>query len=84
MAVARVAARVREGGHNLPEDTIRRRYDAGLRNFFTLCQPMATTWEFWDNSGDPAQTPIASGAGPSTLIISDPALWEPMKAGHSR
>ena len=30
MAVARVAARVREGGHDVPEETIRRRYEAGL------------------------------------------------------
>src|SRR5262249_21869242 len=50
MAVARVAARVREGGHAVPEETIRRRYEAGLRNFFSLYRPMATTWEFWDNS----------------------------------
>jgi predicted ABC-type ATPase len=84
MAVARVAARVREGGHNVPEDTIRRRYDAGLRNFFRLYQPMATTWEFWDNSGEPARTPIASGAGSATLNVSDGLIWEQIKAGHYR
>jgi predicted ABC-type ATPase len=35
-AVARVAERVRAGGHDVPEATIRRRYAAGLKNFFTL------------------------------------------------
>ncbi|MBL8039749.1 MAG: zeta toxin family protein, partial [Chthonomonas sp.] len=34
LAVERVAARVRMGGHDVPEDTIRRRYERGLRHFF--------------------------------------------------
>ena len=61
MAVARVAARVREGGHAVPEETIRRRYEAGLRNFFGLYQPMATTWNICDNSGAPMTKLIAAG-----------------------
>ena len=36
MAVARVANRVRQGGHDIPEATIRRRFEAGLRNFFRM------------------------------------------------
>jgi predicted ABC-type ATPase len=35
-AIARVAERVRSGGHDVPVETIRRRYTAGLRNFFHL------------------------------------------------
>jgi predicted ABC-type ATPase len=62
IAVARVAARVRTGGHDVPEETIRRRYEAGQSNFFRLYQPMATTWEFWDNSTESGLTPIASGS----------------------
>jgi len=34
VAIERVAKRVAEGGHNIPEDVIRRRYDAGIRNLF--------------------------------------------------
>jgi predicted ABC-type ATPase len=41
MAIARVADRVRAGGHNVPEPTIRRRYAAGLRNLRTLYLPLA-------------------------------------------
>ena len=41
MAVARVRARVRQGGHNVPEPVIRRRYGSGLRNFFRLYYPIA-------------------------------------------
>ena len=40
LAVQRVRERVRSGGHDVPEAVIRRRYDAGLRNFWTLYQPL--------------------------------------------
>jgi predicted ABC-type ATPase len=55
LAVARVADRARLGGHNIPEATVRRRYAAGLRNFFGLYQPISTTWGMHDNS-EPAGT----------------------------
>jgi predicted ABC-type ATPase len=84
LAVARVAARVREGGHDVPEETIRRRYEAGLRNFFSLYQPMATTWEFWDNSLEFGLTFVASGSGSATLNANDRATWERIKAGYDR
>ena len=50
ISVARVADRVRLGGHNVPENTIRRRYDAGLKNFFSLYQPIAKSWQVINNS----------------------------------
>jgi predicted ABC-type ATPase len=84
LAVARVAARVREGGHDVPEAVIRRRYQAGLQNFFGLYQSMATTWEFWDNSGEPTLTPIASGTGSVTLTVDDQAMWEQIQSGYGR
>jgi len=40
-AVDRVAARVRLGGHDVPEGTVRRRYKRGLRNLFALYMPLA-------------------------------------------
>ena len=49
LAFARVADRVRKGGHDVPEETIRRRYRAGLANFFRLYMPLATNWLFYDN-----------------------------------
>ncbi|WZO97969.1 zeta toxin family protein [Isosphaeraceae bacterium EP7] len=49
-ALERVANRVRQGGHNIPEETIRRRYVAGLRNFFRLYQPLADSWRLYDGS----------------------------------
>lgn len=39
LAVKRVEIRVKEGGHHIPEKVIRRRYDNGLKNFFTIFRP---------------------------------------------
>ena len=52
MAVQRVAERVRQGGHDIPEATIRRRFDAGKRLFFEVYQPLVDQWVLYDNSGD--------------------------------
>jgi predicted ABC-type ATPase len=51
-AIDRVANRVRLGGHHVPSDVIRRRYQRGLRNFFTLYRPLVDSWRVYDNSGD--------------------------------
>src|SRR5207248_2805683 len=51
LAVSRVADRVRSGGHSIPDDVIRRRYRAGLRNFFDLYEASASTWRVYNNSG---------------------------------
>jgi predicted ABC-type ATPase len=50
-AVARVQQRVRQGGHHVPEDTIRRRFEAGRRNFERLYAPLVDAWVLYDNSG---------------------------------
>ncbi len=51
MATARVLARVAQGGHNVPEDVIRRRFIAGLRNFDKIYRDTVDTWVLYDNSG---------------------------------
>lgn len=51
LAIARVRQRVREGGHNIPEPVIRRRFASGLRNFENLYKPLVDEWALYDNSG---------------------------------
>ncbi len=63
LAVARVLARVAQGGHDVPEDVIRRRFTAGLRNFERLYRALVDSWILYDNSG-PVPKPIASGDNP--------------------
>lgn len=50
-AIARVAQRVRQGGHHIPEATIRRRFAAGSRNFERLYAPLVDAWALYDNTG---------------------------------
>lgn len=50
-AIARVAQRVRQGGHHIPEDTIRRRFFAGRDNFRRLYAPRVDAWALYDNAG---------------------------------
>jgi predicted ABC-type ATPase len=50
-SIARVAHRVRMGGHNIPEVVIRRRFKAGLRNLFNIYRPLVTSWQLYDNAG---------------------------------
>jgi predicted ABC-type ATPase len=78
-AVARVQDRVRRGGHDIPEATIRRRYAAGLRNFFHLYRPLTDSWFFYDNSKDEGPRLIATGKGPATEFMLDPPLWRSME-----
>jgi len=76
LAVQRVRERVQAGGHHVPEQIIRRRYGAGLRNFSTLYQPLANTWAVYDNSHLPSPMMIAQGGqGEGESIIHDD-LWE--------
>ena len=50
-AMARVAMRVRQGGHDVPVETIRRRFAAGLRNFKDVYRRHVDYWQWFDNSG---------------------------------
>lgn len=51
-AIARVASRVRQGGHDIPEDVIRRRFVVGLKNFQRRYAPLVNVWALYDNTGD--------------------------------
>ena len=53
LAVSRVANRVRQGGHSVPEETIRRRFDSGLRNLFHAYLTLMDAWYFYDASRYP-------------------------------
>jgi predicted ABC-type ATPase len=55
MAIARVAERVRQGGHNVPDEVIRRRYAAGRNNFDLLYCNLVDSWALYNNAGDEPQ-----------------------------
>jgi predicted ABC-type ATPase len=56
LALARIADRVRKGGHNIPEQDVRRRFARGLKNLFHTYRFLFDTWSVFDNStGSPEQ-----------------------------
>jgi predicted ABC-type ATPase len=75
MAVNRVRDRVRQGGHNVPEETVCRRYERGIRNFFGLFRPLADSWGVYDNSGPEGPVTIAIGSGEHEIAVVRPKLW---------
>jgi predicted ABC-type ATPase len=52
LAIERVAVRVAQGGHNVPEAVIRRRFAQGSRNFRDLYRPLVDSWQLYDNSSE--------------------------------
>ena len=51
LAIKRVAHRVKQGGHHVPEVDVRRRYERGWPNFVALYRPLADAWAVYENSG---------------------------------
>ena len=60
LALRRVAARVRQGGHHVPRADVLRRYERGWHNFPTY-RTLADAWEVYDNSGE---KPVLHEKGP--------------------
>lgn len=75
VAIARVAARVREGGHSIEEAVIRRRYDRGLRNLIQFYLPAVDTWRLLDGTSQGLPSLIAAGGG-SSREIHDRRSWQ--------
>lgn len=78
IAVQRVAARVRAGGHSIPEDTIRRRYERGLKNLFDLYIPVANSWRVF-HASPIIPKEIARFDEPGGEVIFDNDLWKQIK-----
>lgn len=69
LALARVAARVRTGGHDVPAEAVRRRFERGRHNFFTLYRTLADAWRLYDAT--PLKGPkliAARGSGELTRV----------------
>lgn len=73
IAIERVAKRVQAGGHDIPEETIRRRYQMGLNYLFHQYMHTCDKWILADNSNPPFEV-IAEGSKKG-LIIRDMAKY---------
>lgn len=75
LAIERVKARVEAGGHDIPEETIRRRYHVGIDYFFHYYAPICERWILADNSQIPFRV-IAEGSKNDVINIRDNDVYE--------
>lgn len=84
-AVRRVAQRVKQGGHHVPEAVIRRRYYLGLKNLLTCYLPLVDTARIMDNSSKEASRRLIASKDKKELNILDRNRWEQLeKAADER
>lgn len=74
IALRRIDKRVRNGGHSVPEATVRRRFEKSLFNFFNLYQPIVDSWAMFDNSEEVPKMVAFEELG--VLEIIDPELFD--------
>jgi predicted ABC-type ATPase len=78
LAIERVRARVRSGGHHIPLDTIKRRYEAGLTNLFHIYLPIVDNFMIF-NSSNAVLDLIASKRLNQLIKINNASTWQLLK-----
>jgi predicted ABC-type ATPase len=73
LAIERIKLRVRNGGHHIADEVVRRRFGRSLLNFFRTYQPLADTWTIFDNSVDIPKMIAFSESGKREIL--DPDLF---------
>ena len=68
LAISRIRERVLRGGHDIPEQIVRRRFDRSMRNFMAHYRQLADAWTLFDNSGKSPET-VAFAKGGDLRII---------------
>ena len=79
-SIGRIADRVSHGGHFVPDETVRRRYAACFKNFFSLYLPIATTWQLLDNSNASGLRTIAKGVAGREPVVVMSEIWSRIKS----
>jgi len=74
LGIKRVKARVEAGGHNIPDDVVRRRYLMGQKYFFGTYAPLCDNWILADNSNPPFRI-IAEGSN-GKVFVKDNEVYE--------
>ncbi len=75
LAIERVRARVRRGGHSIPEDTVRQRYGRSIQNFWSIYRQEADSWFVYDNSEDQPVL-LAASSRAEEPEVEEPARWQ--------
>ncbi len=73
LGLERIKLRVQNGGHTIPETTVRRRFGRSLPNFFRFYKPLVDSWTIFDNSGNVPKMIAFEESG--KIEILDPDLF---------
>lgn len=82
LALERVATRVEDGGHDIPEQVVRRRYQRGLVNLLKLYMPLVDNWVIYDNSENSPKL-VAKKRISSDIIIINRKIWQMISRSNS-
>ncbi len=82
MALKRVAKRVSEGGHFIPDEDVKRRYEGGIRNLVDLFVPIVNRWSVYDNSDYTLKNSqlIAQNRADGSVIIHNQEIWSKLQS----
>jgi len=82
LALTRVRGRVLQGGHGVPEDIVRRRFDRSIRNFLANYRRLGDSWMWFDNSG--ATPSVIAFEKEGKLRILEPDLYNSLIGSHGK
>ena len=83
VAIDRVRRRVNQGGHSVPDDVVRRRYERGLANFAQRYRHAADRWHLYDNT-DPLDRRVVALGRVGALDVVDAERWEEFQRAVGR
>lgn len=79
LAIERVKSRVKKGGHNIPDTIVKRRYQRGLKNLFSIYLSLSDYWMVIDNSLASPNL-IAEGNNKNVKSVHDDKIWNKIKS----
>ncbi len=82
LALTRVRGRVLQGGHGVPEDIVRRRFDRSIRNFLANYRRLGDSWMWFDNSR--ATPSVIAFEKEGKLRIIEPDLYNTLIGSHGK
>lgn len=83
LAIERVETRVKEGGHNIPKDVIKRRYSKGIKNLFEMYLEIVDGTLIFDNSYGKHEL-IAQKIEHEKMLIFNPEKFTQLKKYHDK
>ena len=66
---------MQQGGHGIPEPTIRQRYRRSVQNFFALYRPIVDDWHVYDNTRSETPELFAFGGADGETVL-NPVIWD--------